>query len=189
MGAVSIAHVHLFFRTLVRMVLSSLGPRIRPYDVGRTRFVVLPTDLDVYRHMNNGVYLSILDLGRLDLMRRGGLWAVFTRRDWYPVVVSETISFRKSLRLWQRFIVESRILGYDERAVYMEQRVVHDGEIYSQAFIRARLLKRSGGVVTIPELIEAVPTPPEGLVVPEWLVQWGADAALPPTRAEAPSVW
>ncbi|WP_150307281.1 acyl-CoA thioesterase [Planctomonas psychrotolerans] len=181
--------VHLFFRTLLRTILSSLGPRIRPYDVARARFRVLPTDLDVFRHMNNGVYLSILDLGRLDLLRRGGIWPIFRERGWYPVVVSETISFRKSLTLWQRFTVESRILGYDDRAVYVEQRVVRNGEVYSRAFIRGRFLKRTGGVVTIPELLEAVPSPPADLVVPEWLLTWGADSGLPPSRAEAPSVW
>jgi acyl-CoA thioesterase FadM len=183
------AGVHLFFRTVLRTILSSLGPRIQPYDVARADFRVLPTDLDVFRHMNNGVYLSILDLGRLDLLRRGGIWAIFRERGWYPVVVSETISFRKSLTLWQRFTIESRILGYDHRAVYVEQRIVRAGEVYSRAYIRGRFLKRTGGVVSIPELLSAVPAPPADLLVPEWLLQWGADSGLPASRADAPSAW
>jgi acyl-CoA thioesterase FadM len=181
--------VHLLFRTLLHSVLAAFRPPMEAYGVARTRFRVLPTDLDVFRHMNNGVYLSILDLGRLELLRRSGIWSAFRRNGWYPVVVSETISFRKSLQLWQRFEVESRILGYDERAVYVEQRFVRNGEIYAQAFVRARILRRVGGVVPIPDLLAQVPPAPADLVVPDRLMQWREDVALPSTRVEAPSTW
>jgi acyl-CoA thioesterase FadM len=179
----------MIFRTILHAFLSRLGPRIGHYDVAETRFRVLPTDLDILNHMNNGVYLSIADIGRFDLLVRNGIWAIFKARGWYPVVASETITFRKSLELWQRFTIQSRILGFDERAVYVEQRFVVNGEIYTQAFIRGRFLKRAGGVVSIDELVDAVGPVPNGPGVPTWLVNWGADAALPPTRAEAPSVW
>ena len=179
----------MLFRTMLHALLSRFGPRLGHWDVARTRFRVLPTDLDILKHMNNGVYLSIADIGRFDLLVRNGVWAIFKQRGWYPVVASETISFRKSLQLGQAFIVESRILGFDEKAVYVEQRFVVDGEIYTQAFIRGRFLKRGGGVVTIAELLYAVGPSPSDVTVPEWLIEWGANAALPSTRAEAPSVW
>jgi len=182
-------HVHLLFRTMLHALLSRFGRRLGHYDVARTRFRVLPTDLDILKHMNNGVYLSIFDVGRFDLLARNGVWAIFTRNGWYPVVASETITFRKSLTLWQRFTVESRILGYDAKAVFVEQRAVVDGEIYAQAYIRGRILKRGGGTVSVKDLLDAVGTVPPGDGVPEWLIQWGADAALPATRADAPSIW
>ena len=184
----------MFFRTLLHALLARMHPRLGHYDVVRTRFTTLPTDLDTLRHMNNGVYLSIMDVARFDMLRRNGVWTIFSERGWYPVVVSETISFRKSLTLWQRFTIESRLLGFDQKAVYVEQRFVRPGadgrpEIYAQAFVRARFLKRSGGVVPIDELMGAVGPVPEGVEVPEWLLEWGADVALPATRAEAPSNW
>lgn len=187
--AASIASVHLILRTLLRFWLSRFQPRLGLYDVGRVRMRVLPTDLDILRHMNNGVYLSIADLGRFDLLMRNGVWRVFQQRGWYPVVVNETITFRRSLNPWVRFTLESRILGFDDKAVFVEQRFVVGGEIYAQLFIRGRFLKRSGGTVTIPELLDAVGgagTPPG---VPEWLRSWSEASALPPSRAAAPSEW
>ncbi|MGH1526944.1 thioesterase family protein [Leifsonia sp. L25] len=169
----------MIFRTMLHAIISRFGRRLGHWDVARTKFRVLPTDLDILKHMNNGVYLSIADIGRFDLLQRNGVWAIFKSRGWYPVVASETISFRKSLELWQPFVVESRILGFDDKAVYVEQRFTVDGEIYTQAFIRGRFLKRRGGVVTIDELLEAVGPSPTDVTVPEWLVEWGADAALP----------
>jgi acyl-CoA thioesterase FadM len=184
----------MFWRTLLHALLSRFGPRLGHYDVARTRFRTLPTDQDILRHMNNGVYLSIMDVARFDMLRRTGVWTTFEERGWYPVIASETISFRKSLQLWQKFTIESRILGYDAKAVYVEQRFVRpdaDGrpEIYAQGFVRARFLQRGGGVVPIDELTEALGMAPADVTVPRWLLEWSADVALPPTRAAAPSVW
>lgn len=183
----------MFFRTIFHLFRSRFGYRLGHFDIARTNFITLPTDQDILRHMNNGVYLSIMDVARFDMLQRSGVWKIFKEQGWYPVVVSETISFRKSLTLWQKFQVESRILGFDEKAVYVEQRFVRpdaDGqpEIYAQGFIRGRFLKRTGGVVSIEELLTTIGTPP-GDPVPDWLLNWSGDVALPPTRATAPSTW
>lgn len=184
----------MFFRTLLHSLISRFGPRLGHYDVVNTRFRVLPTDQDILRHMNNGVYLSIMDIARFDMLHRTGVWRTFVDKGWYPVVVAETISFRKSLQLWQRFTIESRILGFDSKAVYVEQRFVRpdaDGqpEIYAQGFIRGRFLKRGGGVVSIDELTEALGVAPADVTVPEWLLAWSDEVTLPGTRAPAPSLW
>jgi acyl-CoA thioesterase FadM len=179
----------MIFRTLFHMITSRFGPRLGVYDVARTRFRVLPTDLDVLRHMNNGVYFSIADVARFDLLIRGGVWAEFQRRKWYSVVANETITFRKSLMPWQAFTIESRIIGFDAKAVYMEQRFVVRSEVYAKAFIRARFLRTSGGIVPMDEVLDAVGRPTTELTVPEWLLSWGEESALPSTRADAVSVW
>lgn len=184
----------MFFRTLLHVLfLSRRKPDLDHYEVARTNFITLPTDLDINRHMNNGVYFSIMDVARFDMLVRNGVWAIMREKGWYPVVASETITFRKSLSLWQRFTIESRILGFDEKAVYVEQRFVRPGpggepEVFAQGVIRGRFLRKAGGVVPVPELVEAFgATPGDGL--PEWIERWGTDVALPPTRAAAPSIW
>src|SRR4051794_6150377 len=119
----------MIFRTLLHMLRSRRRPPVQVHDVGTVTFRVLPTDLDVLGHMNNGVYFSIMDLGRMDLLIRSGAWKKMRDRGFYPVMANETITFRKSLQPWQRFDVESRIVGYDAKAVYVEQRFVVNGEI------------------------------------------------------------
>ena len=104
----------------------------------------LPTDIDLLGHMNNGRYGSLFDLGRFDLLIRTGIWDVFQKQGWYAVVASETITFRKSLELWQRFTVESRLLGHDDKSAYLMHRAVVDGEVYAEMIVRARFLRRSG---------------------------------------------
>jgi acyl-CoA thioesterase FadM len=163
--------------------------RLAPTGISRIRLTTLPTDIDLLRHMNNGRYLSLFDLGRWDLLVRTGLWDVMKDNGWYAVVSSETVTFRKSLNLWQRFEVESRMIGHDDKAVYLEHRAVVGGEIYARAIIRARMMKRSGGTLPHDELFAAVGRPEGVPDVDEWVHEWAAASALPPTRAEAPSLW
>ncbi|MDQ2697276.1 MAG: thioesterase family protein [Actinomycetota bacterium] len=185
--------MNVMWRTLLVMLsarkrLRRTG-RLAPTGISRLRLTTLPTDIDLLRHMNNGRYLSLFDLGRWDLLVRTGLWDVMKRHGWYAVVSSETITFRKSLNLWQRFDVESRMIGHDDKAVYLEHRAVVDGEVFARAIIRARMMKRSGGTLPHDELFAAVGRPEGVPEVDEWVHDWAAASALPPTRAEAPSVW
>lgn len=149
----------------------------------------MPTDIDLLGHMNNGRYASLFDLGRFDLLIRTGLWDAMNAQGWYAVVASETVTFRKSLQLWQRFTVESRLYGHDDKAVYQIHRAVVDGEVYAEMIVRARFLRRTGGVVNTEELFEALHRPDDLPPLPEWVSAWADAAALPSTKAPAPSEW
>jgi acyl-CoA thioesterase FadM len=80
-----------------------------------TPFRVWPSDLDTLLHMNNGKYLSIMDLGRMDLMLRSGTWPRLKAAGWYPVLAGQTIAYYRSLNPWKTFEVHTRILGFDDR--------------------------------------------------------------------------
>lgn len=187
--------MHMIFRTLWHQwFVGRRGQKLGFDGVSRSRFRVWPTDLDILRHMNNGKYLSIMDVARFDLIQRNGVWELFARESWYPVVVGQTISYRKSLNPWMRFWIESRILGFDDQAVYMEQRFVRPDaqrrpDIYARAVVRARILRRSGGVVPVDEILEKSGADPAQLVVPDDVLEWGRTTRLPSTRTDAISDW
>ncbi len=143
----------------------------------RTPFRVWFTDLDVFRHMNNGIYLVIMDLARLDLMIRSGLWQKLKANGWYPVVVAETVQFRRSLNLFERFEIETRVLGWDDKAILLEQRFVRGEEVVAHALVRARFLKKSGGTVAPRDLAMAVGFDPESPVLEGYAARWNAEQA------------
>jgi YbgC/YbaW family acyl-CoA thioester hydrolase len=180
-------------RRFTRMFRISLGARRRQplgiHDVSVVNDRVWLTDLDELRHMNNGVYLALLDHARLDLMLRSGAWQKMRDAKVYPVVTAQSIAYRKSLELGQRFQIESRIIGYDERAVYIEQRVVSKGEMYARAFVQGRFLRDAGGVAPIHEVGGIVGVVTADFPVPAWLRDWSAEVSLPSTRQPAPSDW
>lgn len=97
-------------------------PALEPLKgVSRLTFRVCPTDLDTSAHLNNGRYLTLMDIGRLDLMVRSGLWRAVLRHRWTPVASAIKIRFRREIRLFQRFEIASRIVAWDSASVVMEQ--------------------------------------------------------------------
>lgn len=180
--------MHLIFRTVWQLSRSRKRSALNIWDSSSVALRVLVTDIDIAMHMNNGMYFSVFDLGRFDLMVRSGVWRQMRRRKWSPVAAGETISFRKSLQLGQRYSIETRCVGLDERAIYFEQRAVADGEIYARAFIATRLVSGTGPV-TNEQIIAAFGAPPAELVLPEWIQEWRVSTALPSTRKPAPHSW
>ena len=140
-------------------------------------------------HMNNGVFLTLLDLGRYDLSLRSGIWQKWKKLGWYPVVVAENITFRKSLQLWQKFDLETKLIGWTDEAFYFEQRFVVGEEIYARAIVRIRFLKKSRGILTPTEVLEATPWHGPVPVLPEWVASWSKASSLPKGREPAPSDW
>jgi acyl-CoA thioesterase FadM len=179
----------MLLRTLLMMISSRRKPRTHFTEVGRVVMRVMPNDLDLLGHVNNGIYLSLMDLGRMDLMIRSGNWQQLRKLGWYPVAASVTATYRRSLRLWQRYTLETKVIGFDERAMYVEQRFVRDNELYVAAIMRARFLKKSGGTVSVAEMGEFAGVDPSTMPIPEWIAAWARDAALPPAKASFASDW
>lgn len=181
--------MNLLWRTIWHFLFARTTPSVGPFGVVSSSFRVLPSDLDLYGHMNNGRYLSISDVARFDLIKRRGVWPEMRRRGWYPVIASSTISYRKSLNAWQKYQIQSRFMGHDERNVYLEQRWVVGGDIYARLIIRSRFLARGGGHVPMDQLVELWGVEPGSFELPEWVKRWVKDAALPSARSSAPSEW
>lgn len=178
-----------YFR-MARIVLRARrGPRLHIHDLGVTRERVWLSDIDELRHMNNSVYLSLMDHSRLDLLLRSGAWKLIRGAGIYPVVTTQTITYRKSLELGERFTIETRIAGYDERAVYIEQRFIRDHEVTAVAFVAGRFLRDRGGVVTMAELGEVTGVDVSARPIPAWMADWARATRLPSTKSPAPSLW
>lgn len=178
--------MNLYFRLFLLQLRIRLRPTVRGrrpslWDEARTPFRVTLTDLDPLRHVNNGKYLSMLDLGRLDLMIRSGFWAAIAEQGWYPVVSAQTITYKRSLTLGQRFELVTRVLGLDDRAAYLEQTFVRRGTVVARAVVQARFLRKAGGTVTPSELLEAAGSADHELTLPGWVHEWAGATRISST--------
>ena len=181
--------MHVLLRFLLLLATSRRRPKLGLFDVGSMDMRAMLTDIDIAGHINNGMYFSLFDLGRFDLMLRSGVFATMRRNKWTPVVQAETITFRKSVGFNQKFTQETRMLGMDERCIYFEQRMIANGEIYVSAVIATRMLSKKGPVSNA-DIISAVGHEvPSDLVLPAWVADWRENTALPGTRKPAPHFW
>jgi len=138
-----------------------------------THFRVLPNDLDALLHVNNGVYLTLMDLGRTDLLLRSDAFHTVRKKGWYPVLAAETIRFKRSLKLFQKFTIRTRVIGWDERSVYLEQQFISKDKLVAKAVVDARFLMKKGGTVTPAELMAFLKIEQSPMELPEWVATWG----------------
>ncbi len=121
-----------------------------PFDTCETKFIVNPLDLDVNFHMNNGRYLSIMDLGRTDLMLKAGVFWKIIKAGFYPVVASESIRFKKSLQPFQKFKLLTTIESWDEKDFFIIQQFIYKNTVVAEGYIKGRFKQwgRKGSVPT-----------------------------------------
>jgi acyl-CoA thioesterase FadM len=163
--------VNLYLR-LFLLLFKLIGlPRTGPLEESRVAFRVLPNDCDVNLHMNNGRYLSFMDLGRVHLVAQIGLLPVIFRKRWRAALGAAEINFIRALAPLQRFELVTRLVTWDEKYAYMEQRFESDGGLYAHAFVKGLFLGPDGKV-------------PNAAVVAEL-----GHTAAPPPMPEALRIW
>jgi acyl-CoA thioesterase FadM len=119
-----------------------------PHDPSILKFRVMPHDLDLSLHMNNGRYLTLMDLGRIDFMLRTGLWRAVRRHKWTPIASSIIIRYRRELRAFTPFRLETRLVSWAEASVVMEQVFVftsgpHAGQVAARGLFKGGIYSRS----------------------------------------------
>lgn len=129
--------MNLIFRLIRVLVAALLAKRLGVLDEAAVSFHVWPNDLDLNFHMNNGRYLTVMDLGRMNLVARQGLLRLMITRRWAPVLAGATISYRSSLRPFQKYRLVTRVICWDDKWVYMEQRFESRGQLVALAYVKA----------------------------------------------------
>jgi len=164
--------MNLYLRLLHLFLVGRRRHRVAVLGPVRTPFRVWPTDLDLLRHVNNGTYLTIMDVGRLDLLSRSGVASLLRAKGWYPVVVAETITFKRSLKLFERFDIVTEVLGWDERSLYLQQDFLRGDSLVASAIIRGRFLGRDGSRVTPQQVADLTGQHVEPQGLPTWVTAW-----------------
>lgn len=164
---------------LLRILLRAAGnpKKLTILDASVVRLRVYPNDLDIYGHVNNGRYLTLMDLGRFDLILRSGMRKMIRQKKWNPLVATVSIRYKKSLKAFQSFTLHTRIVAWDERWFFLEQKFIRDHQVYAHAWVRGLFYGVHGRVPTrlvLEALGEQRTSPP----VPEALKPWPPEHPL-----------
>lgn len=146
--------MHMIFRTILIFLKKRFLKAASFSDKTVINMRVLPTDLDFLWHVNNGVYFSFMDFGRWDMIFRNGVFDKATSKGWYSVVAGETIKFKRSLELWDKFQLETQIIGHDEKYFFIQQKFLKKDQLMATGLVKVRFLKRKGGTVDTKEVLD-----------------------------------
>ena len=114
----------------------------------------------------------MMDLGRFDLVFRSGFLNTLWKHRLYPVVASQSIRYNKSIGLFQKFQIESRVLGWDNRFFYLQQRFVSKNQTYALAIVKAKFKKAGKGGMDPRDVAEICGESRQSPEVPGWVFDW-----------------
>jgi len=163
--------MNLYLRLFLLLIRLIGLPRKGLFEESRVGFRVLPTDCDVNLHMNNGRYLAFMDLGRLHLVAQIGLLGIILRRRWGAALGAAEINFIRPLAPFQKFELATRLVTWDEKYAYMEQRFESRGALCAHAFVKGLFLDRNGRIEP-PEVAAALGATAVPPPMPEELRIW-----------------
>jgi acyl-CoA thioesterase FadM len=139
------AHYNSFVRIPLLILRQAIAP-LAPLPALATDALVLrvwPNDIDFNLHLNNARYLSVMDYGRVRLLARTGLLKPVLKAHFAPVVGSVWITYRRSLPLWARYRLATRLACWDDRWFYMEQTFTSSEGLVAVGWVKAALLDHS----------------------------------------------
>jgi len=141
-------------RALRTAVRATLAPESA---VSRVPLRVSLLDCDVNLHLTNSRYLHFMDLGRIDFFVRSGLWRKLGE-GYRPIVVEAHIRFLREMRPATHFLLDTRVVTIENKAVTFEQTFVVRDEIHASGHVVV-LVVQDGRVVT-PDLLRPYLTQP-----------------------------
>lgn len=163
--------MNLWWRLLCMLLTAFTRPRVTPLETSRLRMTVLPNDLDFNGHINNGRYFTLADVGRMDFVLRSGAAKVAWARRALPIVGDAMAKFRRDLKLFERYDMHTRLLGWDDKWTFLEHRFVRHGRVLGIVVIRG-LFRAPEGPLKPQLFAEALGISPVSPPLPEWVLAW-----------------
>jgi acyl-CoA thioesterase FadM len=165
------------FISFVRIPSLAIRQHVKPLDrlgiLGEDVLAlrVLPNDIDLNMHMNNARYLSVMDYARTHFLARIGLLDHIVRRRWQPLVGAVWITYRRSLPLFSRFTIGSRLVCWDNRWFYVEQTFTGSKGVAAVGWVRG-MLHGDKDLVAPQTAIEAINPVMVSPPMPEEFAAW-----------------
>lgn len=139
--------MNLYLRLIWTLLRAWRLPRIVPGDTITRTLRVLPNDIDINRHMNNGRYLTLVDLMLTEYFLRTGFLQVMIKAGWRPMSGGSFITYRKGLKPFERYNLSFKLDGADEAWNFMRCEFRRmDGTLCAVGYMKGTAVGRSGFV-------------------------------------------
>jgi acyl-CoA thioesterase FadM len=133
----------------LRLIWAALrAARLQRIEIGRTierRLRVWLNDIDINGHMNNGRYLTLLDLMMVEYFVRTGFARAMLRAGWRPMSGGAVISYRKGLNPGQAYRLRFTLAAADVAWNYMHFEFLReDGTLCAAGYMKGAVVGRRG---------------------------------------------
>ena len=163
--------MNLWLRFLRVFIQSLFSKKMALLDESKLAFRVWPWDCDFNFHMTNSRYSSLMDLGRIYYMSQIGIFRRLIKLRWFPVINACECAFIRPIAPFRKVNMISRIIYWDEKYFYMEQRFESGGHLCALCLVRGLFIHQGEKIHSqkVMELTGNVPPKPDQLkMVQHW---------------------
>lgn len=160
-----------YIRSIHALVSARKYPPLGLYDTHVSYHRAWPWDTDMFGELNNGRILTLFELGRWQSTVRLELLQPFLRGRNTLAVAGVSVRYRKRIPIFQKYRMQTRMLGYGERFFYVDQTMWQGETCMNQMLLRAAIRDKSG---TVPPaaFLEQMGKTTEQPGLPGWVRSW-----------------
>lgn len=137
--------MNLYFRLIWTILRSFFKSKIDFSDEIVLKLRIFPNDLDINRHLNNGRYLTILDLGSIEFFLRSGVLFRAIRNGFRPMVGGLIVTYRKGLSLFEQCTLTMRLRAWDDRWNYFKFEFrKKNGQLSAAGYLKGAFVSKAG---------------------------------------------
>ncbi len=177
--------MNLYLRLIWTLLRSWRLKPMSAYDTLELQMRVLPNDLDINGHMNNGRYLTVVDLALVEFFVRTGLARLMLKRGWKPMSGGTVVSFRRGLQPFTAYTLKFSMAGCQGPWNFMRYEFWQNGKLCAVGVMKGASVSRQG-LVEASVAYQALGVPMPAGALPREVQHWlAAEAAL---MAETPAL-
>lgn len=141
--------MNLYLRLIWVYLRALFKPPLGMLEPGELELRVLPNDLDLNRHMNNGRFMTILDLAIVDLLVRTRFMRVVRHLGGHIIEGGALISFRQSLTPFAKYRLQLRYLGCNAHwHVFAFTFLNGKGAVAARGLVKGGAVRKGRGLLT-----------------------------------------
>ncbi len=160
-----------YFRAILMMLAARSMPAMGPYDTHISHHRAWPWDTDLFGELNNGRILTLFELARWQAVIRLGFFKPFLKHKMAFPVAGVSVRYRRRIPVFQKYRIQTRWIGYDDKFTYAEQSMWQGDTCMNQLLLRAAIKDRKGAIPPV-EGFKLLGIEIEHRDLPQWAQNW-----------------
>ncbi len=145
--------MRLRIRLILLMIASFFRKHLSLIDENVLALRVLPNDCD-FTSVSSDRYVALMGLADFNITLRAGLLRTMFKRKWVPMTSVVTIRYRHPLKMFQRYLLRSRTIYWDDKWVWIEHIFERKGRTQALGITKVMWVGPDG-VVPVSQTTEA----------------------------------
>ena len=156
------------------LVQSKFKPKLKFHseEFDTIKLSVWPQDIDPFLELNNGRYVTLLDLGRFAYGARVDINEFLKKNHWSLTITGTYNEYRYRLRLFKTFELKTKIVGYDTEWFYFFQKLERNGKTHMASVVKFAFTSKKG-IVKPEEVVNAMGEVFDPTQLPKWISEVG----------------